>query len=38
VIAQFDHALHLIFDIMVVLAVAVMAVGLMLPKGRGIRA
>ncbi|HEY3917200.1 MAG TPA: MFS transporter [Stellaceae bacterium] len=37
VIAQFDHALHLIFYILVVLAIAVMAVGLMLPEGRGIR-
>ncbi|HEV8014737.1 MAG TPA: MFS transporter [Stellaceae bacterium] len=37
VIAQFDHALHMIFYILVVLAFGVMAVGLMLPKGRGIR-
>jgi MFS family permease len=37
VVAQFDHALHVIFYILVVLALGVMAVGLMLPKGRGIR-
>lgn len=37
VIAQFDDALHLIFYILVALAVAVMAVGFMLPKGRGLR-
>jgi len=37
VIAQFDQALHVIFYILVALAVAVMAVGLMLPKARGLR-
>lgn len=36
IIAQFDHALHLVFYILVALACGVMAVGLMLPKGRGI--
>jgi EmrB/QacA subfamily drug resistance transporter len=37
IIAQFDHALHVIFFILVALAFAVIAIGLMLPKGRGIR-
>jgi EmrB/QacA subfamily drug resistance transporter len=33
---EFDQALHLVFFTLVALAVAVMAVGIMLPKGRGI--
>jgi MFS family permease len=37
IIAAFDHALHVIFVILVALSVFVMVVGLMLPKGRGIR-
>ena len=37
IIAQFDHALHVIFFILVALAFVVIAIGLMLPKGRGIR-
>ncbi|HKT20733.1 MAG TPA: MFS transporter [Stellaceae bacterium] len=35
--AEFDHALHVVFVILVALALAVMVIGLMLPKGRGIR-
>jgi EmrB/QacA subfamily drug resistance transporter len=34
---QFDDALHMIFSIMVAFAVAVMLVGLTLPRGRGLR-
>jgi hypothetical protein len=37
VIAQFDRALHVVFLILVVLAVVVAIVGFMLPKGRGLR-
>ncbi|HLI19603.1 MAG TPA: hypothetical protein VKV32_00685, partial [Stellaceae bacterium] len=37
IIGQFDHALHVIFLILVAMAFAVIAIGLMLPKGRGIR-
>jgi hypothetical protein len=37
IIAQFDHGLHVIFFILVAMAFAVIAIGLMLPKGRGIR-
>ena len=37
IIAGFDHALHVIFVILVALSIFVMTVGLMLPKGRGIR-
>jgi MFS family permease len=37
IIGAFDHALHVIFLILVALSIFVMAVGLMLPKGRGIR-
>ena len=37
-LSGFDHALHLIFVILVGLAIAVLLVGLMLPKGRGIDA
>jgi MFS family permease len=37
IIAQFDHALHVIFFVLVAMAFAVIAIGLMLPKGRGIR-
>jgi MFS family permease len=37
IIAGFDHALHVIFVILVALSVFVFAVGSMLPKGRGIR-
>lgn len=37
VIVQFDQALHLIFYILVAMSVAVLAIGLMLPQGRGIR-
>ena len=33
---SFDQALHTIFFILVVLSVAVMAIGLLLPRGRGI--
>jgi len=34
---EFSHALHIVFVILVVLAVASLAIGYMLPKGRGIR-
>jgi MFS family permease len=37
IITGFDHALHVIFLILVALSVFVFAVGYMLPKGRGIR-
>jgi MFS family permease len=37
IMAQFDHALHVIFFILVALSFVVIAIGLMLPKGRGIR-
>lgn len=37
IIGQFDHALHVIFFILMAMAFAVIAIGLMLPKGRGIR-
>jgi len=37
IIAGFDHALHVIFIILVALSLFVITVGLMLPKGRGIR-
>ncbi len=33
----FDHALHIVFIILVLLALGVMIIGIMLPKGRGIR-
>jgi len=36
-VAQFDHALHVIFFVLVALSFVVIAIGLMLPKGRGIR-
>lgn len=35
--AEFDHALHIVFAILVALAAAVMVIGLMLPKGRSLR-
>ena len=35
--AEFDHALHIVFIILVALAVGVMIIGLLLPKGRSIR-
>ena len=34
---EFGHALHVVFIILAVLAVGVMLIGIMLPKGRGIR-
>lgn len=37
IIGQFDHALHVIFFILVALSFVVIAIGLMLPKGRGIK-
>ena len=37
IIGGFDHALHVIFVILVALSLFVITVGLMLPKGRGIR-
>ncbi len=37
IIGGFDHALHVIFVILVALSIFVITVGLMLPKGRGIR-
>ena len=37
VIAQFDRALHVVFVILVGLAIVVAIVGFMLPKGRGLR-
>jgi hypothetical protein len=37
IIGGFDHALHVIFTILVALSIFVLTVGLMLPKGRGIR-
>ena len=37
IISGFDHALHVIFVILVALSIFVITIGLMLPKGRGIR-
>jgi hypothetical protein len=37
IISGFDHALHVIFLILVALSIFVITIGLMLPKGRGIR-
>jgi len=34
--AEFDHALHIVFVILVALAAGVMVIGLLLPKGRGL--
>ncbi len=34
---EFSHSLHIIFVILVVLAVATLLIGYMLPKGRSIR-